>query len=218
MITRKQPGESRGKNVTDAMRKWKSRKGREFFLRLGRMRGSGFRYEAKISVKRNLPQCQHSPHARQEFEFAFEIWTAIAQLIRLGLVGGRSATQGSGNVTTAQLQPILAMARFGLAGKPGFEEGSKQKVSRAVAGEHSSCTIGTVRAGCEPENQQLGGWIAKTGNRLAPVFLVTVRAAFFSGDLTAIPDEAWASLTSDDFLLEDCQWSAGGQLSILPGQ
>jgi hypothetical protein len=76
-----------------------------------------------------------------------------------------------------------------------------EKVSRAadaVAGEH---TAGAVRPMCgrrETDEQQLRAWVAEARHGSAPVDLVTVRAALFARDASAVGAEARAEIARDD--------------------
>src|SRR5438876_10892862 len=90
-----------------------------------------------------------------------------------------------------------------LAGKTSVVEGAVQKVSGAIAGEHTAGAVTAVGRGRKAEDQQLCLWIAKTRKRLAPVFLIAIHTTLLLGDLADISGQAGAAGTGDDTFLED---------------
>jgi hypothetical protein len=59
-----------------------------------------------------------------------------------------------------------------------------------------------VRARREPEDEHAGVRVAESRNRLAPVFGVAVRTAFFARDLLAPGDEPRAAMTRGDVAIQ----------------
>lgn len=183
------------------------------------LKPGAFRHQTKIGIKRNLPERQDGSHATQEFQFAFQVGLTIAQFARSRFVGGRSAAQGSRNVTALQLEPVCSMPGIGLVGKSGLKQGPKQKIPRPVASKHPSGAIGAVRSGGQPQNQKFCRGVAKAGHGFSPIILVKIHPALFFGYLPAVMNEARAVLAGNDFLLEDFEGAIGsGQMSVIQSE
>src|SRR5690625_799652 len=67
--------------------------------------------------------------------------------------------------------------------RPG--ERRRQKVSRAVAGEHPACTVRSMRGGSKPDDGQARLVVTETGRGPPPIRLVRVRFSFRLRDLFA---------------------------------
>ena len=61
-----------------------------------------------------------------------------------------------------------------------------QEIAGAVAGEHAARSIGTVRGGCEADQQQPCLRIAEPGHRPPPVDLVAKGPPLLSRDVPAV--------------------------------
>ena len=135
----------------------------------------------------------------KNFELALEVGTAVCELGRERLVGGRRAASGSSDVGVFQFEPVVAVSGNGLICEAAAIERGKQEVAGAVSGEDAAGAIASVSGGREAQDEKLGAWIAEAGDRLAPVLGGGEGAALFAGDLLAIGDQARALAAGDDF-------------------
>ena len=65
-----------------------------------------------------------------------------------------------------------------------------QKIARAIACEHTSRAIRTMRPGSESDDHELSIWVPKPGNRAPPVILNAKRAAFCARNFFAVSHQA----------------------------
>ncbi len=101
------------------------------------------------------------------------------------------------------MEPVVAVRRIRLIGESGFVEDRVHEFAGGIAGEGTPGAIGTVGSGSETEHEHAGVGISEAGDGLAPVFAITIGAAFLARDALAIFDEAGAKGASDDFAVED---------------
>ena len=59
-----------------------------------------------------------------------------------------------------------------------------------------------MSAGGEAENKNARIRVAEAGNRFAPIFVLAVRASFFSSDEFAVRDEAGTACAGNNFAIE----------------
>jgi hypothetical protein len=158
---------------------------------------------AEIRVERDFAERDHHAQALEQIELTLEILATVAEFIGRGFVGGRGAADGGGNICVREPHAVVARNAFRLRCEPGLEKRAIQKIAGAVAREHAAGAIASVRGGCESDDQQTGARVAKTRDRKAPVNPIAISASPDEGDLLAIFAKARATLTGDDFGLEN---------------
>src|SRR5581483_8073957 len=162
----------------------------------------------KISVEGDAAQRDYYAHCSEGVDLGFEIWTTVAQFHARRFVVRRRTTRGGADEDAIQSQAVIRVYALRLRGEADGVERAIEKISGAVAGEHAAGAISPMRRGSEPDDENLGLWIAKRGHRLAPVFLIAKGAALFAGDQLAINHQPRAARAGDDTLLDDAQLAA----------
>jgi hypothetical protein len=93
-----------------------------------------------------------------------------------------------------QLKAIIRAAALGPGGKSRPVKGSVEEVTGTISGEHTSCSISTMRTGRQAKNQQPGRSIAERLDGFTPVVPIEKCAAFDDSDFVAVGDQAGAEL------------------------
>jgi hypothetical protein len=129
------------------------------------------------------------------------MWAAVANLLWVGLVSGRSAADDGGDPGMAKLKTVVAVDGAGLVGETKLVEDGIHEVAGAVASEGSASAVGSVGSWGEAKDEDAGARVAEAGNGASPVGLVLVGAAFGFADATAVSAKARATLTRNDGLV-----------------
>jgi len=159
---------------------------------------AGFEQEGEIAVEGYLSQADDDADARKGLDLSGKMAGAVANLLGVRLVAGRSAANDGGDPGVAELEAVVAGDGAGFAGEAELVQDGIHEVARAVAGEGASGAVGSVGAGREAENEDSGAGVPKAGDRAGPVGLVLVGAAFGFADAATVFAKAGAALTSDD--------------------
>src|SRR5258708_17838718 len=154
------------------------------------------------SIEADLAQHHYDLYVFYQRQLAIKIMRTVGDFRGRWLILRRSATNCGSDVSVGQTQPIAAMRRSWLRREARFVQHGIHEVSGTVAGERTTCAIGSMRSRRESQNQHSRIGITETRNRLGPVVPAQVGAAFLSSDLSAIRDEPRASRTRDDLLIE----------------
>ena len=117
------------------------------------------------------------------------------------LPGGAQRPHG-GDEGVAESETVVAAQCRGLAGKAGVVQRGKERNAGAVAGEHAPGAVGAVRTGGQSHQPQAGVHIAKAGDRLPPIVVIFVSAAFFTGNSLAPFDQPGTGTASNDIVIE----------------
>src|SRR5450631_480244 len=144
------------------------------------------------------------------FEFACEKGRAVGQFLRQMLVVGRGAADSSGDIEPGEHLAIVASGRGGQQGKAGFVQHRVHKGAGGVSGERPACSIGTVGARRESENEDACVGIAEAGNGLAPVLAVAVSAALLAGYALAIHNQTWTARAGYDLGVQNLDPTRSG--------
>src|SRR5271155_4795897 len=121
MIRRVEPRQVAGQGVAGAMTETKCRQALDFAAVLE---------QPQKNAHRDASQCEKGARP-EDFEFPFEVGTAVREFGRQRLIAGRRTTRTSSNVGILQLEPVAAVRRSGLIREPGAKESAKQKISGA---------------------------------------------------------------------------------------
>ena len=98
------------------------------------------------TVKSDAAEADDDTQMLEEGNLLVDPWSAIAQLLRCGLVRGWRATPNRGDPKIGELHAVIARYGVGLRGKACFMQNGIQEVSRAVASEWAARAVGAVRA------------------------------------------------------------------------
>jgi len=90
-----------------------------------------------------------------------------------------------------------------LRGESGAMQYRIHEIAGGVAGERTSSSIRSVRAGSKRENQDARVRIAKSGDGLGPIFPVAIGLALFAPDALAILDKARTANAANDFTVQN---------------
>lgn len=169
------------------------------------------------TVEADFSKANDDAHAGKGGDFLVEPRRTGGNLLREGLVAGRSAAHHGGDPGAGEAHTILTMGGGGLRGKTCAVETRIEKIAGTIAGEGAPGAIGAVRAGSEADEEYARLRIAEGGDRLAPVFKFAVRAAFFFGDRDAVRAEARAAIAFNDPPVQQRQGRsrAGGRVHAL---
>src|ERR1700680_2310210 len=107
---------------------------------------------------------------------------AFRELLRRGLVGGRSAANCGGDVKILQLEPIVAVGGMRLAGESGFIQYREHELAGSLAGEVAARAVGGVRPRSQSQDQHPRLGIAEAGHGLAPILALAVSPALLAGN------------------------------------
>ena len=128
----------------------------------------------EVAVPGDLAEANDDADFGECSDLGSEVGGAVANLLRGGLVAGRSAADDGADPELAELEAVVAADGDGFAGEAEFVEDGVHEVSGAVAGEGAAGAVGSVGAGGEAEDEDAGVGIAESGNRSCPVLLVTI--------------------------------------------
>ena len=113
------------------------------------------------------------------------------QLLRRRPIGGRSATGGGSDVGVAQDQAVVAPPGGRLIGEAGLMESNKERVGRAIAGEHAPGAVAAVGGWGQANDQQARLRVADARQGAPPVLLFAVgRASCHERPAHAMPRAA----------------------------
>ena len=135
----------------------------------GRQRCAAGALGGEEAVVRHLAERDRDSESRQERELAQQPATAGRDLGRRGAVRGRGAAHDRGDERVAQPEPVVALARDGLAREPGAVERSVEPVAALVAGEHAPGPVGPVRGRREPDDEESRRRVAESRHGPGPV-------------------------------------------------
>src|SRR6266571_1036131 len=121
------------------------------------------------AVVRHLAERDRDPESRQERELAQQPATAGRDLGRRGAVRGRGAAHDRGDERVAQPEPVVALARDGLAREAGAVERGVEPVAALVAGEHAPGPVGAVRCRRESDDEESRRRVAESRHGPGPV-------------------------------------------------
>ena len=159
---------------------------------------AGLQQEGEVAVEGDLAEADDDADARQGLDLGCEMRSAVADLLRGGLVSGWGAADDGGNPSVAELEAVVAGDGAGLAGEAEIIEDGVHEVAGAVTGEDAASAVGSVSAGSQAEDEDAGARIAEAGDRAGPVGLVPIGTAFGFSDGSAVVSEARAKFARDD--------------------
>src|SRR3712207_3736224 len=118
------------------------------------------------------------------------------------MVVGRNAARRERDPHVLQYETVVATFARRLGREARAMERGVEEVARSIAGEDASRAIRAVRAGREPEDDQLRVPIAEAIHGTTPVLVGEIRASLLDRDRLAMRDEARARATRVDLFGE----------------
>jgi hypothetical protein len=162
---------------------------------------AGFEEEGKVSVERNFAETDDDADARESLDFIGKMGGAVTNLLWERLVSGRSAADYGADPCVAELETVIAGDGVGFGGEAKLVEDGIHEVARAVAGEGTASSVGSVGSGSEAEDEDSRAGVAEAGDGASPVGLVLVGAAFGFADTLAVGTKAGAAIAGNDCLM-----------------
>ena len=154
------------------------------------------------AVPRNLAQAYDNADARERLDLGCEVGGAVANLLRGGLVTGRSAADDRANPGVAKAEVVVARDGLGLGGESELVQNGVHEVSGAVAGEGPSGAISAMGSGREAENEYAGAVISKARDGFGPVDVISIGCAARLTNTLAVGSETGTELAGDDALAD----------------
>jgi hypothetical protein len=141
----------------------------------------------KVEIRVESDASEGQDRARvNELQFLFEIGQAVPDFFGQRLVIGWRAANRGGNQCVLEDEAVIGIFRVRLIGEACAMELLVQEIPRAVAREHAARTVGAVRGGREPDDDEVGFGIAKGRHGTAPVGPIAIRAALGARDFLAV--------------------------------
>ena len=153
-------------------------------------------------IHTNLPETNDAPQVLEQAEGLIEIGRTVIHFFDCRLIGGWSAVKGGGDEGVNELQAIADVGRRRLIAKSGLIHGPVEKVAGSVAGEHSASAVGSMRCGCQPNDQEACLQIAKVRYGLTVVLIIAKGRSLFACDLLAMGVQARALRAGGDPLIQ----------------
>ncbi len=98
-------------------------------------------------------------------------------------IGGRCAADYGGYVNIFETQAVVAVLARRLVGIPRPVERGVKPITRSIAGEHTTRSVGSVGGGSKSNNRYAGFYIAESVKRASPIALPLVAAGRICGPL-----------------------------------
>lgn len=123
---------------------------------------AGLQQIGHVAVEGDLSQTDDNLDSRQRFYLCREMSGAVANLLWRRFVSGRSASNNGTDPGVPKFQAIVAVSPRRLTGETKFMEYRIHEVAGAVTGEGATRSVGSMRTGCESENEHMSMGIAKS--------------------------------------------------------
>ena len=172
----------------------------------------------EIGVERDASEGKNRARV-DELQFPFEIGQTIADFFRQRLVVRRRAANRRGNQRALEEKPVIGAFGVRLICEAGAMELRVQEIARTVSCEHSTGAVRAMRGGCEPDDDEIGFWIAKGRHGTAPIGPITIGAPFGNGDFFAVTHQARTFTAGSDFTPERSKlvlWHCASNVNLEP--
>src|SRR2546423_6543354 len=157
-----------------------------------------------MPVPGDLPQRQHRSRL-QNLHLAFEVASAIRNLLRQRLIVRRRAPARRADVGVLESQPIIPVQASSLIREARLVQRRAQKIARAVAREHTPRAIRSMRCGCKSQNQKLRVSISESRDWLPPVRALAIRTPLFLRYFLPIAQQPRTLPASHNFLIQNAE-------------
>lgn len=165
----------------------------------------------EVAIPGDLAEADHDADFRQGGELGGEVRGAVANLLRGGLVAGRSAAHYRSYPKPTQFKAVVAADGYGLAGQAEFVEDRVHEVAGAVSREGTAGAVGSMGAWGEAEHEDAGVGVAEAWDGFGPVLLVAIGLAAGFADASNVVDEPRTARAGDDAVLQLIEDGEGGR-------
>jgi hypothetical protein len=152
----------------------------------------------QVAIEGDLSETDDDADARKRLDFAGEMCGAVANLLRLRLVAGRSAADDGGDPGVAEFETIVAVGGAGFAGQAKFVQDRVHEVAGAIASKGAAGSVRSVGAGRKAQNEDASAGVTEAGNGARPVGLVQVGTTFGLADALTVFAQARTEVTGDN--------------------
>ena len=157
------------------------------------------------TIECDTSEADNNAKMLEEGNLLVEPGRAVAQFLWCGLVRGWCSTPNRGDPKIGELHTVIARCGVGLRGKARFMQNRIQEIPGAVTREWATCPVGTMRAGCQAQDEDARLWVAKRRHRAAPVLPLGVGSAARCSHLRTMCPQAGAECAEDDARIERLQ-------------
>jgi hypothetical protein len=154
----------------------------------------------EIAVPGDLAEAYYYSDARECGDFGGEVFGAVTDFLREGLVARRGAADDRGYPGMAEGEAVVAGGRKRAVGEAEVVEDGVHEVTGAVTGEGASGAVGAVSAWGKSNDEDACAWVSEAGDGPRPVGLVAVGAAAGFADSAAVVAQPGTALAGDDGL------------------
>ena len=163
---------------------------------------------ASHDLVRELPERDDHSNITKGAELAFEERPARVPFEDCRLVLRWCALHRCRDPDAVELESVRSVGRLRLIGVAGPPQRTKQKVTRAIAGEHAAGPVGAVGSRSQADYEDMSVGVAESRDGPGPVVLVTKRRPLLPTDPLAPLDQATARSTIRHIGLEYGQQSS----------
>jgi hypothetical protein len=153
---------------------------------------AGVEKVGEVAVEGDLSEADDDTDVGEGLNFAGEMSSAVTNLLRDGLVTGRSAANDGGDPGMTEFEAIVAGDGARFAGEAKLVEDGIHEIARAVTGKGATGAIGPVGAWSEAKDEYLRFGVAESGDRASPISLVLVGTTFSLADAATVVAETRA--------------------------
>ena len=124
--------------------------------------GAGLQQIGHVAIEGNLSQADNNSNLWQGFNLCSQVNRAVANLLRCGFISRRGTAHDRGNPGVAEFQAIIAMSASWLAGEAQLVQHRIHEIAGAISSKGAARSIGSMRAGSKPKDENTGAGIAKS--------------------------------------------------------
>src|SRR5579885_953768 len=161
--------------------------------------------DRQVDVECDLAESDHDSNVLKDVELAFEIATAIPNLVRRGLIRRGRTPHRRRDIGPGQHQSVVPADAVRLGGEASLVERAVQPVAGAVSGEYPARPVAAMRRRRQPDDEPARVRIAEPRHRPAPIVPIQKRAAFYARYFAAVRAQTRTKLARNHFLLENAQ-------------
>lgn len=114
-----------------------------------------------VPIKSYLAETNNHANFLQSFNLCGQVRRAVTNLLGSGFVTRWGASDDGSDPGVAKFQAVVAGGACWLAGETQFVQHGIHEVAGAIAGEGAARSIGSMRAGSKPEDEDAGAWVPK---------------------------------------------------------
>jgi len=116
-------------------------------------------------IKGNLTQRDENLDISKKVKFLYKIRPTVFDFLWGGSILRRCTSNGGCNITTVQFKSVIQLKTIGLIGKTELIECIEQPFPAPIACKHSTGSVTPMSGWGQPNNQNRGIRVPKTGER-----------------------------------------------------